>query len=201
MLSNSTPTAKEDQWSIQLWHEFKAGNREALGHLAQYYYRALYNYATKFTHNSELIRDSIQDVFLELWDRREFVSQTDFVKSYLLKSLRNTLFKAYQRQQRSLLTYELDFDAHHEDTIESQLIENETRTQQIQQLNQAISQLSKRQQEALYLRFYQKLSNEEIAETMGIERQSVANLVHRSLNQIKDIMGDVGPLLLLFLWC
>lgn len=178
---NSDPNAK-------LWLKFKSGDAAAFGELAQVHYRALYNYATKFSSDSEFIRDCIQELYLELWERRSFLSETAFVKSYLLKALRHKLIKESVRMKRFKEPKELSFDADEADlSIESLIIENEQLKHQIKRLNQIVSHLTKRQQEIIYLRFYQNLENEDIAQIMSLGRQSVANLLYRTIKEIKDI--------------
>jgi RNA polymerase sigma factor (sigma-70 family) len=174
--------------SAVLWLKFKSGDAAAFGELAQVHYRALYNYATKFSSDSEFIRDCIQELYLELWERRSFLSETAFVKSYLLKALRHKLIKEAARLKRFKEPKELLFDAQETDlSVESVIIENEHHKHQISRLNQIVSHLTKRQQEIIYLRFYQNLENEDIAQVMSLGRQSVANLLYRTIKEIKDL--------------
>lgn len=181
---NSNPTDA----NAVLWLKFKSGDAAAFGELSQIHYRALYNYATKFSSDSEFIRDCIQELYLDLWERRAFLSETAFVKSYLLKALRHRLIKESVRLKRFKEPKELLFDADGADlSIESTIIENEHLKHQIKRLNQIVSHLSKRQQEIIYLRFYQNLENEDISHVMNLGRQSVANLLYRTIKEIKEI--------------
>lgn len=176
-----------NELNIKLWRRFKAGDAEALGQLAQTHYRALYNYATKFSSDPDFIRDSIQELYLELWERRNFLSETAFVKSYLLKALRHKLIKESIRLKRFHEPQAI-FDADPSDPpIETNIIEAEHIRFQNGHLKRIISLLSKRQQEIIYLRFYQNLDNEDIASIMGLGRQSVSNLLYRTLKEIKEI--------------
>ncbi|MCF2446453.1 sigma-70 family RNA polymerase sigma factor [Dyadobacter sp. CY345] len=174
--------------NVSLWLKFKSGDAVAFGELSQMHYRTLYNYATKFSSDSEFIRDCIQELYLELWERRTFLSETAFVKSYLLKALRHKLIKESVRLKRFKEPKELLFDADGSDlSIESRIIENEHLKHQIKRLNSIIARLSKRQQEIIYLRFYQNLENEDISHVMNLGRQSVSNLLYRTIKEIKEI--------------
>jgi RNA polymerase sigma factor (sigma-70 family) len=133
--------------NIKLWQRFKAGDAEALGQLAQTHYRALYNYATKFSSDPDFIRDSIQELYLELWERRNFLSETAFVKSYLLKALRHKLIKESIRLKRFHEPQVAIFDTDPSDpSIETNIIEAEHIHFQNGHLKRIISLLSKRQQ-------------------------------------------------------
>ncbi|MCF0055606.1 RNA polymerase sigma factor [Dyadobacter sp. CY356] len=187
-MNNEINISAHSDPNADLWHKFKSGDAQAFGELAQVHYRALYNYATKFSSDTEFIRDCIQELYLELWERRSFLSETAFVKSYLLKALRHKLIKESVRLKRFKEHNELSFDAAEADlSVESLIIENEHLKHQIKRLNQIVSHLTKRQQEIIYLRFYQNLENEDIAQIMSLGRQSVANLLYRTIKEIKNI--------------
>ena len=53
-------------------------------------------------------------------------------------------------------------------------------------LNQQINLLTRRQQEVIYLRFFESMDNEAIAQVMGISRPAVANLLYRTIQELKD---------------
>jgi RNA polymerase sigma-70 factor (ECF subfamily) len=81
--------------------------------------------------------------------------------------------------------------------MESEWIAAELLDENEQSIRQAISQLSKRQQEVIFLKYYKGLSNEEIATIMDIERQTVANFLHRSLTNLKRSLLIMAEFLLL----
>lgn len=169
----------------QLWHRFQGGDERALGELARQYYPSLYNYGIRLLTDPETVKDAIQDLFMELWRQRTALPEVQFVRTYLLKSLR---YKLSRRRQRYWL---LDTDDLFESQLpsqtcyETQCIEEEEQNQQLYQLNQLISALSRRQQEIIYLRFFQELDNAEIAQVMNIDKRSVANLVSKTLAQLR----------------
>ncbi|MFY8011082.1 MAG: RNA polymerase sigma factor, partial [Saprospiraceae bacterium] len=51
----------------QLWQQLKLGNKNALESIFRNEADALANYGKKFTADKELIADSLQDLFVELW--------------------------------------------------------------------------------------------------------------------------------------
>ena len=66
---------------------------------------------------------------------------------------------------------------------------------ELNRLNLIISGLSKRQREVVYLRYYQGLGNDEIAEIMDIGKPGVANLLSKTLREMRE---QWGAYLLLF---
>jgi len=170
-----------------LWYQFKEGDSQALGELAKNHYRVLFNYATKFTKDKELIKDCIQDLFLYLWDHRENLQTSPFVTIYLLKSLRNNLFKKLN-QERKLIAdeFNIDLPVSEGTTIESTIIEVELFYENELKIKTILSSLPKRQQEVIFLKFYEGLGIEEIAEIMDMNRQSVSNLLQRAIQNLKQ---------------
>ena len=60
---------------------------------------------------------------------------------------------------------------------------------ELYRLNLIISGLSKRQREIVYLRYYQGLGNDEIAEIMDIGKPGVANLLSKTLREMREQWG------------
>lgn len=187
-MAKSSGIPSDESYLEELWTRFKNGDGNAFDELAQRRYRTLFNYATRFSKDREFIKDCIQDLFLELWDRRQNLMNTPYVTIYLLKSLRNNLLRSQKLQRRLGDTQELveeSFDLSDGLTIEMELIASEFVDENERTIRQAIEQLPKRQQEVIFLKYYQGMTNDEIANVMEIERQSVANFLYRAINQLK----------------
>jgi len=71
---------KEHVSDSLLWLNFKNGDGDALSELMRRYFRSLLQYGTKFTKNKSLIEDTIQDLFLELLERKAYLSTPASVK-------------------------------------------------------------------------------------------------------------------------
>jgi RNA polymerase sigma factor (sigma-70 family) len=174
-----------------LWNEFRNGNADAFGELIRIHYQDLYHYGTRFTKDEELVKDCIQDLFLELWTNRLTISETSFVKYYLLKSLRRKLGRKIGRSRHTASWDELNFEAlfNGSPSIETSIIREEYLTGLARKMRKVLASLSKRQQEVIYLRFYVDADIEEIAGIMSLTRQSVYNLLHDALKKLKKLSG------------
>ncbi|GAB4044683.1 RNA polymerase sigma factor [Spirosoma litoris] len=179
---------KTNVLDADLWNAFRGGDEVAFGQIAQRFYKSLFSYGVKFSKDREFVKDCLQDLFMELWYKRETLGDTEFVKFYLLKSLRRKIYKESLKHQWLTSEDELDFDADDlgELSIEQQIIDGETHAIQLQQLTHHLTSLTKRQQEIIYLKFYENLDNESIAQVMSITRQAVANLLYRTLQELKS---------------
>ncbi|MEA5402750.1 MULTISPECIES: RNA polymerase sigma factor [Arcicella] len=187
----------------RLWLHFKNGSGEAFDQIFLMRYKELYNYATRFTKDKELIKDCLQDLFLELWSHRErLLPENPYVTIYLIKAFKNNLFRKLKIEKRLGNVIDIDDYATLTDgeSIESEWIAEEFLQENEKTIRQAIKQLPKRQQEVIYLKYYKGFSNEEIASIMDIERQTVANFLHRSiLNLKRNLLTAVEILIIPFL--
>jgi RNA polymerase sigma factor (sigma-70 family) len=172
----------------QLWGQLKQGEKDALSELARRFYRPLLHYGTRFTTDHDLIKDTIQDVLLTLWQGRDRLgeapaSSARFVKFYLFKTLRHRLFKEFKR--RELFQSDHEEDELPEEEADFAFIQQQQEVSDLAQLQRLLDQLTPRQREILYLRYYEDLSLDEIAQLTGINRQSVANTLHRTLVKLR----------------
>jgi RNA polymerase sigma factor (sigma-70 family) len=187
-----------------LWNEFRDGNAEAFGALIRVHYQDLFQYGTRFTKDEELVKDCLQDLFLELWTNRLTISETSFVKYYLLKALRRRLNRKIGRSRYTGSWEELHFESlfNGSPSVETDIIREEHLAELARKMRKALASLSKRQQEVIYLRFYVDADIDEIAEIMSINRQSVYNLLHEGLKKLKKSSGKPSRffLFLPFVW-
>ena len=185
ILSFDTTLSTDVQWLQQL----QQNDAQALASLMEKYYQDLYNYAAKFTRDEGLIKDCIQDIFISLWQRRQTALTILSPRYYLLRAVKNKVLKALYRNDQKGYPFDLpdEYDFFQEFSIERILIEKQITEDKAEKLKRALSQLSKRQQEVIYLKFYQYLDQGQIAEQMDISRQSVYNLLHEAIQKIRSI--------------
>jgi|GEM_PF-152632 len=178
--------------NLLLWNEFRSGKTDAFRQLIRIHYQDLYNYGSRFTRDEDIVKDCIQDLFLSLWTNRLTISENSFVKYYLLKSLRRHLGRAIGQSKYYNGWSELHFEALFRDSssIEGHLIREDLLVEPARKMRKVLAGLSRRQQEAMYLRFYLDADIEEIADIMSLNRQSVYNLLHDSLKRLRKISFD-----------
>lgn len=173
---------------FELWQAFKRGERLAFEELLKNYYPLLLSYGIRFYRDKEFVKDTVHDLFVELWNRKENLGDIVSIKSYLLQSVRRNIIRESTRlkwfREADIINEDYDFDA--EFNIESYLINREIETESLKKLKIQLEKLTKRQREAIYLRFTENLSYEEIASTMAINYRSAVNLIHEAIKSIRQ---------------
>ncbi len=192
---------KTDQLSLtdeQLWSRFRAGDHESLAILYERHVRSLFAYGRKFSSDNDTVKDCLQDLFSSLLHKPGSVSETSSVKNYLMKALRNRLLAENKRRPFWTITEDYAFDF--TPSIEQHLVEEQATQETTASVQKAITQLTNRQQEIIYLKFYHDLDNSSIAEIMSLTYQAVCNLISKALKSIREILsGKLTTALLLLL--
>lgn len=170
-----------------LWQAYRAGDKQALGFLAERYYRVLKHYGLKFMVDEAVVDDCIQELFLQLWQNRPHINETNSVRHYLLKALRHHVLQ-HIRATKQFAQQELDWDTSVADEMDSEtlLIRQETFASLTKTIQEQLATLPAREREALYLRYYENLSIPEIASIMHVNRQSVSNFLQKALNKLRS---------------
>jgi RNA polymerase sigma factor (sigma-70 family) len=176
------------------WHAFKQGDWDAFTALYGEFYELLNNYGRKFTRDADLIQDVVHDLFVRLWTTRTRLGDPASVKNYLYKALRSTLFRKIQSLSKFV---ELD----NEGGFEVNFIPDASFRQEEQELRKQVialvNTLPARQQEIIFLRFYEGMSYEEIAVIMDINMSSTYKLLYKALDNLQKV-SDKRFLTILF---
>ncbi|MCC5931512.1 MAG: RNA polymerase sigma factor [Cyclobacteriaceae bacterium] len=185
-----------------IWQDFQAGDKDAFNKIYDVYAEILMNYAYKFTFDTLVIEDSVQELFIDLWEHRSKISVPDSVKAYLLKSLRNKIIQKLQKQSRqnSLLNHLKDSKQFlpFSFSIETELIKNETEKSTIDKVEQLLANLSDLQREVIYHKFYNDLSQAEISQIMNLPRKTIYNAMAKGLLKMKALLIEKMAMISLF---
>lgn len=185
---------------VALWNLILKGDMKAMSLLYKEHYELLLNFGLKYTSDEEFVKDCIQDVFVKLCTSKQ-LSPTKYVRSYLLTSLKHTIF-----DKLSSLKVTEELDEHHfelkiEDTVlETLFKDNDEDLQLSKKLVSAYKSLPENQRMAIYLRYVKGLSYKEIAVVLNINPQSSMNLVSRALNNLRSKMTLDEYLLMMILF-
>lgn len=180
---------------IDCWKAFTEGNREALGQLFSRYYSDLFRYGNKICPEVEILEDCIQELFIELW-RSKNPPPSISLKAYLLKAIKYKLLKALQKRTRTRLQADLPENMLFEISHETFIIDKQEHAEKTGKVLRALEQLSARQKEIIYLKFYQNLNYEEVSDIMNINYQVARNLLSQAIKTMKKLLQKL-PLFLL----
>lgn len=179
-----------NQHDIALWEAYQKGDHESFALLFRRYYEPLIQYGSKLTSINDLLEDCIQELFTELWQNKS-QTQVQSVKAYLFKSLKYKLYRAHQKRTTGPFNENYSeslFELSHENF----LVGREQDAEKTARVVKALEQLSNRQKEIIYLKFYQELSYDEVSEIMNINYQAARNLLYQSIKSLKKLLTTIA---------
>ncbi|WP_235298383.1 RNA polymerase sigma-70 factor [Portibacter marinus] len=158
-------------------------SKEEYKQVFEEYYNPLCNFAYKYVNNSDTAEDVVQEVFVQMWQKREKIKLTSGIKSYLFQSTRNKAIELIRRNklqaayvdeeiQKAETTYEL------EDESENYLLK--------EQLFKSIRQLPPKCQKIFVLSKMNGLTYGEIAEELDLSVKTVENQIGRGLKLLRE---------------
>ena len=180
-----------------LWQAFREGDRKAFEKLLHVYYRPLFQYGTKLLKDTDLVNDCVQDLFVNLWERRIFLSEARNLKQYLFSALGNLIAKERNRNPNWEELPDESEETETETFTENRIIDEEIEQEKKAQIQRTLIHLTRRQQQILHLKFFEEMSNEQIAEILDISRPAVANLLFEAIRAFRTHWKP----LLLILYC
>lgn len=179
----------------------------ALEELFKKFYKPLKAYAFRFINHQVIAEDIVQDVFFELWNKRETIrfDEPAMVKSYLFRSVHN-------RSLNTINSESLYTKTTLNETNENQIVENYVRTHT---QNQEQSLLLKELEEEIaafietlppqcknvfVLSRNKNMKNKEIAEQLGISVKAVEKQITKALTELRQHLLKKDLLFILFLF-
>jgi len=179
--------ASDADKDFKVWNSFRSGNRDAFDYIFKQHAPGLFAYGTRFTKDKELVLDSIQDLFVELWNRRQNINETNSIRFYLLRCLRRRIARTMSgvkhfesiAEEIRVRDEKINFSAEH------LVVSQETEQFHRDLLMRAVNELTKRQRESIYLKFFQGMHNQAIASVMGLSEGSVNTLVSQSIRALR----------------
>jgi RNA polymerase sigma factor (sigma-70 family) len=194
-------------YNEQLWSSLLEGDKDAYARIYKTYFSILYGYGMRLCKDAELVKDCIQDLFVKLWINRENLNKTNSVSAYLYTALRYTVLnkmgqaeRLARRESRALQVN--SFDVHY--TIEESMIHLDEQASRNRQVLEALNNLTARQKESIFLRFYGGLEYVEVAEIMQISVKACYKIIGRAIEVMRKYFKEsaiFGVLLLTFLYC
>ncbi len=185
----------------RLRDEFVAGDDNAYSTLYELYAKDLYAFGLSLRAKTELIEDAIHDIFVDIYTHRKNLEKIDNLKYYFLAAFRNRLFFLLKKESNTSEITETHTAGLVERDFQESWIEMEEDSEKQLLVKSLLSELNANQREALYHRFVEEMSCEEIATLMNINYQSAKNLIHRSIKKLKSVAAFTLLLLLLFILC
>ncbi|MFW5781920.1 MAG: RNA polymerase sigma factor [Candidatus Muiribacteriaceae bacterium] len=141
------------------------------------HWKNLYFYAYSITHDSYEAMDIVQNSFIRLL---EYDKEIKNIRAWLFMVTRNQCYDMFRRVKRLVV-------------LKGEIATPEFDTDELgkyKKLFESMSLLRKKARDILYLRYYEQMSYEDMAEVLGISIGTVMSRLSRAKKALKEAMGD-----------
>lgn len=186
-------SAASHQDDHQILFRLREGDREAFEQLYRKYWRDLFNSAYKRLLLREEAEEIIQDLFVQLWVKRELLVITSTLEAYLFGALRYSIYN-FIRNRKVQQAY-LDHLAHSSE-IDQNYIEDSLYYEELTEaLAKSIEKLPEKYKKVYLLSRYENFTYREIAKHLNIPLDTVEKHMGKALKLLRDSLRDFAVIL------
>lgn len=194
-MSVSQPTENtEKKWMLDL----QQGKEHALQAIFNQYYKYLLVTGYNIIGDNDKAKDLVQDVFFELWKKREQIDIQYSLKAYLRKAVVNRSLNYLKMHKR------IDWGEDHFDT---QTPTQEVSPQQVLEasdlqsaINKTIDHLPTKCKTIFKMSRFEHFSHKDIAAQLNISTKTIENQITKALKLIRAAVEQYNDLKLFLLW-
>jgi RNA polymerase sigma factor (sigma-70 family) len=184
-------------------------NEQAYLDIYVHYYNYLNFIGLKKGFSNTRVTDSINDVFLYLWENHNKISHILHHHNYIITAFLRKLYK----KEKFSATDSLDLNDVPgfvlSPSVEEEFINRQSQSESSHILLNYVEKLPVKQRQLIYQKFYLGLSYQEIATSNGISINTVYNTIYKAVDKLKLLLDKehvalislaLGSLILLFLF-
>lgn len=156
---------------------------------------ALYGLAYNYFRDKTMAQEVIQDVFVNLWLKRERLSEIKDIEAYLFKCVKNRIYDQYDKIAASE-KLEKQISLHLKDQTDCTEEELEY-TETLQLINAEIDQLPDTTRKIFRLSRFERYTNDQIAGKLHLSAKSVEYHITQALKRLRLRLNEIIFLIIL----
>lgn len=193
-----------DLASNEILQKIISGDEPSFEKVYRYYYPRLNYFSRQYLLDAEASKNIVQDVFTELWDKRQALRSDTNLQAWLFTVTRNKSLKIIS-QLKSRQNYDNFIKARQLDVNYKSLSEFDTSNlvfEELQaQIQAALEKLSPACRKVFEMSRFEDKKNREIAEELNLSIKTVEAQISKALRSLKADLKDYLPLFyILFLF-
>lgn len=171
----------------------KKRDKEAFHTLYYKYHAYLYVVALRYLKDEDMAADTVQHVFIKLWETTKALNIDINVKNYLYTMTKNHILNQIRDNKETVsLNY---INAQQEIKDKSDIVQLMEEQQTIDVLHKGINSLPPQKRRVCQLKLEEGITNQNIADEMGISIHTVKTHYRESLKMLRDYLQKIQMLL------
>ena len=179
-----------------LVRRLRSGDKDAFRLLYERYYPLFISFAHRMLKDENMAEDLIQNVFMKIWVGRANLNEDKNFRNYLLVSIRNEVYQYFRH------AFRIDSEAPCPDIIDGSMnVETAISAKELERkIAGVIAGMPHRRREIFNMSRYEKLSNKEIAQRLGLSVRTVEKHIENALADIRKTIPVSVLILVMILW-
>ncbi|MBL7798102.1 MAG: RNA polymerase sigma-70 factor [Saprospiraceae bacterium] len=177
----------------------RQGDTQALRRLFDRHYPLLLGDIYAYLPDEDTCKDLAQEVFVELWRKREELDIHTSLRAYLRRAAVNRALNRIKSNRRTML----DDTADRQDQADTSQLDIDQKQEQERLetiLHQAIGQLPEKCRLVFSLSRFEHMSHREIAEQLGISTKTIENQITKAMRLLREAMLEHRYLSPVVIW-
>lgn len=172
----------------------KTGNRHSFTVLYNQYWSQVYNFSRLYLTSRDAAEEVVQEVFVKVWESREFIREDDNFKGLLFIITRNLIFNQ-SRKSFNEDFYKITMLAAMEQSYD---MEAEIDAKNLREyIDQLIADLPPKRKLIFTMSRNENMSYKEIAEKLNISEKTVENQISSAIKYLKQNLILLSSFLLM----
>ena len=161
----------------------RKGEEISFNYLIDKYHHKLCVYADSLLNDSDLAEDIVQNVFIKVWEKREFLREGTSIQSFLHKLVYNEFIDHYRKHSRVI-----PLEKKHIDELDFMTLEeNNTHINRINEIVKLeVNRLPDKCKHIFLLSKKEGLTNVEISDHLGISTKTVEYHIAKAFKIIRN---------------
>jgi RNA polymerase sigma-70 factor (ECF subfamily) len=175
-----------DNQEIYACESIRMGDKNAFESVFKTYYQNMCSYANQIVADLNISEEIVQEIFFQLWEKREFLFIETSLKSYLFKAVHNSCLN-YIKHNKIKLAYSQHFIHDNKSTFGSHYYMDESNELQ-GLIVQAIEKLPPERKKIFMMIRYEERKYKEVAEMLGISVKTVENQMGKAMQFLREAL-------------
>ena len=183
----------DDEFLIQF---SKRKDKEAFTIIYNKYHQYLYALAYRYLKDSEMAEDTVQQVYVKLWEMIHVIDIEINLKNYLYSMTKNHILNQFRSKKEMISINTMNAQQEIVDD-ESDIVSVIEEAEISDLLNIGIENLPKQKKEIIKMKIEEHKSNQEIADEMGLSINTVKSHYQESIKMLRIHFKKIK---LMFFW-
>ena len=169
----------------QFLKQAQSGDSQAFGRIYDEFADKLYRFIFFRVGHREIAEDVLSDTFVKSWQKIHQINSPKSLSAWLYQIARNNIIDYYRLKKESVALEEIA------DTLEDAVnpIEIINATMQQKKILDVLNQLPTEQRQVIQYRFFEDLSNEEIAFILNKTEGAIRVIQNREIIRMKELLN------------